>query len=379
MTNMKSSTSSNRRDDYYFSVRPSIEAHPLALFYFYVGGRAGGKTYGSLVYLAIDLREKFVFIKRTIEDVKILCAGSGKLGSKMKEYAADFSPFVPINRDLGTNIKAFDIIPGLGAFYPVNDDGTPCGDPVGYIVALNAVAKVKGFDLSICDWMVFDEFIPEIWERVNRREGDQFMQLYKTVARDREHRGKPPLKCIFLANAEQVGNPMFQTLELVDVVTDMQLKGEHQKYLEDRAIYIERINPNKEWMKKEEESKVYTAMSGTQWAQMALNNNFAYDDFTSVKKLDMRHYKLYCRCIHKHKIYYIYNNERIWYISGKANGRISGGEVYDLSRQTEAERFYYDVVTDLRLASIEGNVLYEKYSMFELIMYFKKLYRIGDK
>lgn len=377
MTSTRSSTL--RRDDYYFTVRPSIEKHPEAIFYFYIGGRSTGKTYGSLVYLSIDIQEKFVFVKRTIEDVKILCAGSGKLGSKMKEYAADFSPFVPINRDFGTNIKAFDIIPGLGAFYPVNGDGTPSGEPIGYIVALNAVSKVKGFDLSVCDWIIFDEFIPEIWERVNRREGDQFMQLYKTVARDREHRGKPPLRCIFLANAEMIGNPMFQTLELVDTVTDMQLKGIDKTYLKDRAIYVERLNPNTAWISKEEESKIYTAMSGTQWAQMALNNNFAYDDFTSVKRVDMRHFKLYCRCVHKHKTFYIYNNERIWYISGKANGRISGGEIYDLSRQTEAERFYYEVVLDLRAASIDGNVLYEKYSMYELIMYFKKLYRIGDK
>ena len=377
MTNTRSSTT--RRDDYYFTVRPSIESHPDCIFYFYIGGRATGKTYGSLVYLALDIQEKFVFVKRTIEDVKILCAGSGKLGTKMKEFAADFSPFVPINRDFGTSIKAFEIIPGLGAFYPVNGDGTPSGEPIGYIAALNAVAKIKGFDLSGCDWIVFDEFIPECWERVNRREGDQFMQLYKTVSRDREHRGKPALRCIFLANAQQIGNPMFQTLELVDVVTDMQLKGEHQKHLSDRAIYVELLNPSSAWITKEEGSRIYTAMSGTQWAQMALNNNFAYDDFSAVRRVDMRHFKLFCRCIHKHKTYYIYNNEKIWYVSSKANGRINGGDIYDLARQTEAERFFYDIVLDLRAASIDGNVLYERYSMYELIMFYKKIYRIGDR
>lgn len=370
-------TSSNFRKGYYFDIADVIKRYPGAIIIAAIGGRNTGKTYSSLVYaLQNDIR--FVFVKRTIEDVKILCAGNGKISNKARQYAADLSPFVAINRDFGTNIKAFDIIPGLGGFYPCDSDGVPNDDPAGYIVALSAVAKVKGFDLSMCDVIIFDEFIPEVWERINRREGDQLMQLYKTVSRDREHRGKPPLKLILLANAEMISNPVFNTLELTDIVTDMQLKGQHEYYDDPRGICIVRVQTSKEFIEKESRSKIYAAMDGTQWAQMALNNNFGYDDFTAVKHIDMRRYGLFCTFRHKHKLYYIYNNGERWYITSKRNGKCATTDNYDLSRQTECERFYYNVVIMIRSASIDGNVLFEKYSLYDIIMFYKKHYRIGE-
>lgn len=370
-------TSSNLRNDYYFGVAAYIEKYSDAIILIFIGGRNTGKTYSSLVYV-LKKDYKFVFVKRTMEDVKILCAGNGKVSNKAKQYAADLSPFVAINRDFGTNIKAFEIIPGLGGFYPCDKDGAPCGDPIGYIVALSAVSKVKGFDLSVCDIIIFDEFIPEIWERVNRKEGDQLMQLYKTVSRDREHRGRPPLKMLLLANAEMISNPVFNTLELTDIVTEMQINGTHEYYNAERGIAIVRVQTSKEFQDIESKSKIYAAMDGTQWAQMALNNNFAYDDFTAVKKIDMRKYGLYCTFRHKNKLYYVYSNGERWYISSKRNGKCATSDHYDLSRQTECERFYYDVIIMLRSASIDGRVLFEKYSLYDIIMFYKKNYKIGD-
>ena len=58
----------------------------------------------------------------------------------------------------------------------------------------------KGFDLSECDYLIFDEFIPKRHERLNRNEGDQLMDIYMTVSRDRVQRGRGeltdmPCKC----------------------------------------------------------------------------------------------------------------------------------------------------------------------------------------
>lgn len=369
--------SSNFRKGYYFNIADIISKYPDAIIVIAIGGRNTGKTYSALVYV-LDKNVRFVFVKRTIEDVKILCAGNGKVSQKSRQYAADLSPFVAINRDFGTNIKAFEIIPGLGGFYPCDENGVPCGDPIGYIVALSAVSKVKGFDLSVCDVVIFDEFIPEVWERVNRKEGDQLMQLYKTVSRDREHRGRPPLKLIMLANAEMISNPVFNTLELTDVVTEMQLNGRYEYYDEKKGIAICRVQTSKDFIEKEAQSKIYAAMDGTQWAAMALGNNFGYDDFTSVKHIDMRRYKLHCIFRHKHKMCYIYNNENQWYVTRKCNGKYNNIPVYDLNRQTEAERFYYEVAFDVRTAAIEGRVLFDSYSLYDIIMFYKKQYKIGD-
>lgn len=368
--------SSHSRNDYYFRVHPHIREHPDCIINIFVGGRNTGKTYSALTY-ALENDQKFVFVKRTIEDVKILCAGNGKLTNKTQKYAADLSPFVAINRDFGTNIKAFNVIPGLGAFYPCDADGAPVGDAIGYIVALSAVSKVKGFDLSVCDLIIFDEFIPEVWERINRKEGDQLMQLYKTVSRDREHRGREPLKMILLANAEMISNPVFNTLELTDIVADMQLKDIHEYYNEQRGIYICRVQTSKDFIDKESQSKIYAAMDGTQWAQMALNNAFAYDDFTSVKHIDLRRYSLQYAFRHKRKWCYIYHNGERWYITRRQNGKANPIDSFDLSRETEAERFYYDVLLLIRQESIEQRVLFESYTLYDIIMNYKKFYSIG--
>lgn len=369
-------TSSALKNNYYFSVKPYIDNHPDCIIDIFVGGRNTGKTYSALLY-ALENDAKFVFVKRTIEDVKILCAGNGKITNKAKQYAADLSPFVAINRDFGTNIKAFDIIPGLGGFYPCDSSGAPVGDAIGYIIALSAVSKVKGFDLSACDLIIFDEFIPEVWERVNRKEGDQLMQLYKTVSRDREHRGREPLKMVLLANAEMISNPVFNTLELVDTVTDMQLKGKYEYYDPSRGIFLCRVRTSKDFIDKESQSKIYAAMQGTQWAAMALNNNFGYDDFSAVAHVDLRKYSLHCSFTHKNKKCYIYTNGERWHVSRRQNGRHNNIASYDLSKQTQCERFYYDIVMELRSQAIDGRVSFESYSLYDIIMFFKKHYHIG--
>lgn len=365
-----------KKNNYYYDIGEAIDSHPDDIIFIAIGGRNTGKTYSALCHM-IDHNARFVFVKRTIEDVNILCAGSGKITNKPREYAVDLSPFVAINRDRGTNIKAFSVIPGLGAFYPCGADGAPSGEAIGYIVALSAVNKVKGFDLSICDFIIFDEFIPQNFERVNRKEGDALMQLYKTVARDREHRGREALKLVMLANAESISNPVFNTLELTDTVTEMQIQGRYKYEDLKRGIYIERVRSSAAFEEVEQKSKIYAAMDGTQWAKMALNNEFSYDDFTAVKKIDLRRYGVYAQFKYRHKLYYIYNNGTQYYLSRRRNGKAATTDNYNLDRQTEQERFYYDIVIPLRSDSIDGRVLYESYSLYDLIMNYKKFYKIG--
>lgn len=373
------SYNSKKTKKYYFDVGDIIEKYPDAIIYSNIGGRNTGKTYSSLLYM-LQHKIKFVFVKRTMDDVAILCAGNGKLKkSKPNEYAVDLSPFVAINRDHFTNIKAFSVINGLGAFYPCDEEGVPTEDAIGYIVALSAVSKVKGFDLSVCDCIIFDEFIPQPWDRVNRKEGEQLMELYKTVSRDREHRGKAPLKLILLANATMASNPVFDTLELVDRVVEMELKNEHEVYLEDRGIVLNRLQTSAEFNSVEEKSKIYQTMTGTQWAAMALKNEFGYDDFSAVKKIDLRRYSLYCRFKHKQKTYYIYYNDSRYYVTYRQNGKRPESDLYDLKRQTEAERFYYDIVLDLRAEAIDDRVYFDTYTLYDLIINFKKHYIIGTR
>ena len=149
--NMTSSTISS--DNYYFDIEALLEMFPDFIIYIAIGGRSGGKTYGSLKYMLLH-RKKFVFVKRCIEDVKILCAGNTYGAKGGNEHSVDLSPMAPLNRDFEKNIRAFSIpnVPALGAFFPCDKDNVPEADAIGYIAALNGVHKFKGFDLSECHY-----------------------------------------------------------------------------------------------------------------------------------------------------------------------------------------------------------------------------------
>lgn len=364
-----------RNDNYYYNIVNDLEKYN-AWCYLVVGGRNTGKTYSALKAV-IDKNIKFVFVKRTIEDVDLLTAGSGKIGSKQNEYGIDLSPFKAINRDMNTNIKAFSIKKGLGGFWrcELDEEGNehPVGNPIGYLIALNAVSKFKGFDLSDASWIIFDEFIPQPWERVSRLEGEQLMDLYKTVARDREHRGYEELKLLCLANATAVSNPITNILEVVDNFVDMQLKNENVLYIEERGILLRLLNDNLDFQEKEKQSRIYKAMSDTNWGKMAFDNKFAYNDFTNVGKLSLKNFLPVVKIRYKTKYYFVYQKEGMYYMTKSQNNT---AKLYNLNLENDQKKFYIDYCIDLRHECIDGNMIFESYSMYDLIINYKHFFKI---
>ena len=138
------------KNNYYYTIADDLEIYPDAWAVFAWSGRSTGKTYSTLKYM-LDRDARFIFLKRTVEDVKLMLSGSGKIGSKISIFGADMSPFKALNRDTGENVRAFSIYKGyLGGFWRCDDQNQPVGDPIGYVIALSSIAKVKGFDLSDC-------------------------------------------------------------------------------------------------------------------------------------------------------------------------------------------------------------------------------------
>lgn len=360
------------KKNYYYNVQEDVYDFPDCWLYITIGGRNTGKTYGALKSCIINDRN-FVFVKRTNEDVKLLCAGSGRIGTKQNEFGVDLSPFVSLNRDMGWNIKAFTIKEGLGGFWKCDDENNPIGSPVGYIISLNYIQKIKGFDLSFCDWIIFDEFIPQPWEKVSRSEGYMVMDLYKTVSRDREHRGKEALKLICLANATNASNPLCNTVEITDDVVEMKLEGIPVNYIDDRAILIHLLDDNQEFKEVEEQSLIYKAMKNTSWGQMALNNEFAYNDFSNVSKKNLKGHKPVCSVKHKNTTYYIYQREGIYYMTFTKGNPL---RQYDLNLENDQKRFYREELYDLEEVCIDGRFSFETYTMYDLIMNYKDFYRV---
>ena len=355
------------KNNYYYDIENDITSNDFWC-YIIIGGRNTGKTYSCLKSCYVNNRP-FVFVKRTIEDIDLLC------DKKNEDLDFDVSPFKSINRDIGSNVRALKVKKGVGGFYKCDpdNDNAPIGLPIGYIVSLSGVSKVKGFDLSDCDWIIFDEFIPQPWDRINRREGEQLMDLYKTVSRDREHRGRPALKLVCLANATKISNPVCNILEITDKLVDMQVNKSSYYKDEKRGIFVHQIKDNAAFMEEEAKSQIYRAMAGTDWGKMALQNDFAYDDFTAVKKSNLKGYIPLIGVKFKSKIYYIYEKEGSYYMT-LAPARVD--RIYNLKIENDQKAFYIDWLIDLQDASIENRLKFEQYTMYDLIMNYRSFFKL---
>lgn len=348
----------------YYDIRDDLQKYPDCWCYLVWSKRGPGKTYSTL-RMCIEDKKKFMFMKRTIEDVNLLCASGVR-----KDINFDISPFVPLNRDFGWDIKPVKIAKGIAGFYHCNEDGRPAGDPVGYACALSAAKDIKGFDLSECDYMIFDEFIPKKHERINRLEGDQMLDIYMTVRRDRIERGKEELKLICLANATSVNNPTFSILHVVDQAVDMDIKN--TEYHMERGIMMHKIPAQP--VPQEDKSGIEIAMEGTAWAEMAFGGHFAYDDFTSVSHQRLKGYRPICSYTYKKETTYIYEKNGKYYA---CDSKASGVTNYDLSRENQQKKFFYDFVVDLRDECIEDDFIFQKFSQYDLIINYKKIFEIS--
>ncbi len=362
---------SKRKSGIYYNIADDLRDYPDAWCYIVIGGRNTGKTYGALMD-CLKENKKHVFIKRCNNDVNMLCAGN-HLGEKGGGFEVDLSPYKSINRDTGENIKAFKIDEGLGSFYRCADDGGAAGVPLGYLLSLSAIHKYKGFDMSDAEEVIFDEFIPQPWERINRKEGEQVMELYKTVARDRTLRGRSELKLICLANAVNVFNYTCEVLEITDIIADMSIKHQEVLYLDQRGILIRILKTSDEMMDAEKKTGIYKAMHDTAWGHMAFSNEFAYNDFTAINKNALKGYKPMIQLTYKNKCFYIYLNESSgWYM---CSSRCNAPVTYDLNTDAGQIAFYYDYAIDLRNEIVVGRMKFEKYSMYDMILNYKKRFK----
>lgn len=354
--------SSWKSPEYYF-FPDDIFKYPEAWCYVVYSRRGPGKTYSALRY-AYENKIVMAYMKRTIEDVGIICTD---------RKGIDMSPYVPINRDGHYAIKPQLISKGIGGFYDQYDDeGNITGAPFSYCIALNAMKTVKGMDLSICDWMLLDEFIPQAGEIVKHAEGEMLLDLYMTIRRDRLKRGREDLKLILFANSENISTPITNTLEIVDHMADLNASGRSHLYLEDRGILIHHITEKEIPLKEDESAGILKAMKDTAWAAKAFGGEFANNDFSNIGRNTLKNYTPVCCFIYKNRAHYVYQHEDHYYICKSAHQ----GEVYDLSKESDQNRFYFEQVVYMQDAFIDGKLTCQKYSMYDLIKNYKKFFTI---
>ena len=356
----------------YYSIEDDLKRYPEAWCFLVWSARGGsfgaGKTYGTLKWL-YEKKIKFLYIKRTNDDVKFICSDISK--AKILRDV-DKSPFKSLNRDLKTNVRAFKLEKGFGAFYNcTKPDNEPIEDPIGYILSLNRAEDIKGFDLYDVDVIFFDEFIPQRYEKItNKHEGEALLSIYMTLQRDRLQRGGKPILLIGCANGSDISNPLFNTLEVINDVATMSKTASDIKYISSRGIVLHSLF----WkVEKEKLQGLEKAMQGTAWFENNVEGGFTYNDFSNVEKKSIKHMRCLAQVIVQRKQYYIYENNSTYYISKIKSNKFP--EKYDLQYDNAQRLFYSDWILELQSYLKYDSVKVEDYFFYDLIINYKKYYK----
>jgi hypothetical protein len=273
-----------------------------AIFLLLYGGRGTGKTYGAL-QLVIDNKIKFMFMRRTQTQADLI-------------NKPDFSPFKPLNIDRGWNITTQPVSKYNAAFYDTVD-GVATGAPLGYTCALSTVSNIRGFDASDIDLLIYDEFIPEKHERPLKNEGDAFLNAYETINRNRELKGRPPLKVICLSNSNDLANPIFMTFGLVRKANQMRKNKQEISVDYERGIAMIDMFDSP-ISKQKKNTALYRATGDNKFSRMALNNEFSGDEMGRIASRPLAEYRPIVAigeiCIYQHK------SRREYYVSTHTTG-----------------------------------------------------------
>ena len=351
-------------NDGYYHLSKDLKEYPDAWCYVVYSRRGPGKTYSALRYCYAN-KIKFAYIKRTNEDVDFICSDSLRSG-------IDPSPFSPINRDFNTNIKAKKIDKGFGGFYETVDNEIS-GEPIGYIISLNSIKRIKGFNLDV-DIVIFDEFIPQAGEIVKvRSEGSMTLDLYMTLSRDRQLCGREPLKLVLFANAEEISSPIMITLEILDDVCELGNKTHY--YNKERGILIHHITEKEFPIQEISKNGIYKAMKGTKWFDKSFGGEFSGNDFSNIINMPLKHMICLIRIKYNNHYYYIYHKAEtgIYYMT------ISQGKFiydYDLDKENDQKLFWLEFGMTLKIALAEDRFKFKKYSLYDLMINYKKYFKL---
>lgn len=262
-----------------------------------VGARGCGKTYSSLKYV-VENDIRFLYMRRTKTILDIVTDPK-------------YSPFKVINDDLHT-----DIIPevskhGYGIF-----KHEETGETAGYAAALSTFANLRGFDGSDIKMLIWDEFIPEPSEIVRFDEFSAFTNAYETINRNREFDGSEPLKAVLMSNSDLLYSGVVAGLNIADPLVKMQEEKIEVLEMSKDLVLIRPDNPK--FYEKKKDTVLYRITAGTDFSEMALNNNFTVEDRSRIKTRPLKEFNIICSYrglyIYKHK------SDGTWYVTRTGSG-----------------------------------------------------------
>lgn len=316
-------------------------------FVFVIGPRGTGKTYGALLEI-LECGKKFIYLRRTQTEADLV---SSEVVNPFKKVIEDHPEF---DLDVGS------INRNMGGFDLVEDDCI--SRPIGYSAALSTFASIRGMDFSDVDIIFFDEFIPEKRARPIKEEFQALMNMYETVNRNRELQGKQPVKLVCCANSNDIANPIFIGLEIVNRIARMMDKGTEVYRDPSRAlaVYMLMHSPISE---KKAQTALYRLTKNNDFSQMALENIFQVDT-SSVSSRRLTEYRPVARIgemvVYKHK------SRAEFYVNCSRSGSVR--DVFttsDVDRKRFVSKYSYlyfrYLADDIIFEDVSSLVLFEKY------------------
>lgn len=252
-----------------------------APFILCLGGRGTGKTYGALWDAADGLYGKFIYMRRN--DTQLSAA-------KIPEL----NPFKRVNADKGSDFLFAPLGKTVSGIYHgrvVDGQLRPSGDPVGIGVPLSVFSNIRGVDGMDYQTIIFDEFIKEAHERPIKNEGEAFLNMYETLNRNRElpPLNQAPLKCLLLANTNDLRSPILEALGVIDIIESMIKRGQEYKNCRNGmlSIYLYQDSPIS---RAKQKSALYQVANSADFAEMALENKFSAANYENVRSLPLREF-----------------------------------------------------------------------------------------
>lgn len=285
----------------------SVLALPYT-FILAVGGRGGGKTYGSLLY-CLQNNIKIMYLRRTQKQLKMV-------------LKHDFSPYKAINRDKGSDIQPKTQGDDLGRFTDMKT-----GQTVGYMAALSTISNIRGFDASDVDMIIFDEFIPETSERIMFDQAAALWNAYETINRNRELDGKPPVRMLLLSNSNSIYGDIISSLRIGSDLYEMQKTGAELLADNKRSLLLF-LPQAPEFREQKSRTALYRLTAGTEFADMALNNRFMIQDERQIKRRPVKEFRPVAEI--NDVIIYRHRSRSEFYVTDEATG---GVQHYEMNKQ----------------------------------------------
>lgn len=239
---------------------------PNIYFNFFVGGRGTGKTFSANKKVCKE--GGFIYLRTTTTELDLACDSNEFAKSDKKVVCSR------INKNM------------WGIYKNDKQIGSGC--------ALSIFKNLRGVNFDDVDIIFQDEFIPEVNARkLIKDEATAWFNMIETVNRNRELEGRPPALYIGCANANEIYNPYFIELGLISKLEEMLNKGERRYIDYERSLQVVMLKPAKEFVEAKSQTALYKLSKGTKFEQMALRNDFAFNDFTMVKKMNVTGYQPY--------------------------------------------------------------------------------------